>query len=199
MVQYGYEDAKTGRIERLELSTDAYDAKKEALRRYKAGEKVYVWHYSVGNGSWGKPAEWHPENDHKGGGLPKKSNKSETKKVKRSKGRGIRELSEPEIAEMERALFTGMPVSMIAKHMDINEKAISRYKFNHKIKIMPKTNLVEKGEELRRGRRSSQENPQGIAETAAQISEKAAELETLRTEINELIIELQKMVMGDVC
>jgi hypothetical protein len=214
MVQYGYEDRETGKIERLELSTDMYDAKKEALRRYKAGEKVFAWHYSVGNGSWGKPEEWHPEKDHKGGGIPKKENQ------RRSSGntqaaRRIKELSAGEKDRLTADILAGMGNDDIISKYGVKRANLHQYRFylknkggasrDNKKKLEDKKNRKAQNKQGFTGQAGafrSQGNPQGnhqsIAELGVRISEKTLELVALKNEINELLKSLQEKVMGGV-
>jgi hypothetical protein len=215
MVQYGYEDPNTGRIEKLELSTDMYDAKKEAIRRYKAGEKVFAWHYSVGSGSWGKPEEWHPEKDHKGGGLPKKENQRRERGNTQA-ARGIKELSAAEKDSLTADILSGMSNSDIILKYGVKRVNLHQYTFylknkggasrDNKKKLEDKKNRKAPKKQSLTGQAGafrSQGNPQGnhqgIAELAVRISEKILELLALKNEINELLKSLQEKVMGGEC
>ena len=86
----GYKDKKTGRVEKLPLSTMDYDPEVEGTKMFLDGYEMYVWKYSVSRCNWGKMKPWVPsETDSK-----KKMNHT----VEDGSGnvRGIKDLSKEE-------------------------------------------------------------------------------------------------------
>jgi len=61
----GYRDKKTGRIEKLPLSTMDYDPEVKGLEMLLGGYEMFIWKYSVSHCGWGRMKPWKPDNKSK--------------------------------------------------------------------------------------------------------------------------------------
>ena len=56
----GYRDKKTGRVEKLPLSTLDYDPEVTGTEMYIDGYEMFEWSYSISHCNWGKKRPWAP-------------------------------------------------------------------------------------------------------------------------------------------
>jgi len=61
----GYRDKKTGRIEKLPLSTMDYDPEVKGLEMLLGGYEMFIWKYSVSHCGWGRMIPWKSDNKSK--------------------------------------------------------------------------------------------------------------------------------------
>jgi hypothetical protein len=102
--QFGYEDKKTGRIEKLPLQTNTYDPAAEALKLYGNGINIVVWNYSHDRGNWGKPFPWKPEDKKKRvlkSAKPKPTPQSKQKPKENPKAKAERSIKDLSASEKE--------------------------------------------------------------------------------------------------